>query len=312
MPGMEDLRIKVVVPTYNGGGVWRDAAQALAGAVAASGMDISVVVVDSSSRDQSAQVARDCGFKVVAIDSRRFDHGGTRNMTALEHGAGCDVVVFLTQDAIVQGPESLVRLVEAFADPSVAVAYGRQLPHADANPIATHARLFNYGANSYKSGLADKHAMGLKAVFTSNAFAAYRLSVFAELGGFPEKTILSEDMYFAAKAVCAGYKVAYVAEAAVRHSHNYTPLEEFKRYFDIGVFQRDEAWIAQEFGGAGGEGKRFLLSEACYLLAKAPLWIPRAWVHDCLKIVGYKLGKSYQRLPMALRRAFSMNAKHWA
>lgn len=311
MLGMENLRIKVVVPTYNGGGVWQAGARALAGAVKASGMDIGVLVVDSSSHDSSAQVARDAGFQVMVIDSRNFDHGGTRNMAALEHCAGCDVVVFLTQDAIVQGPESLARLVEVFADPSVAVAYGRQLPHENANPIATHARLFNYGANSYKSGLSDKAAMGLKAVFTSNAFAAYRLSVFAELGGFPEKTILSEDMYFAAKAVSAGYKVAYVAEAAVRHSHNYMPLEEFKRYFDIGVFQRDEAWIGQEFGGAGGEGKRFLISEACYLSAKAPLWLPRAWVHDFLKIVGYKLGKNYQRLPMGLRRRFSMNSKHW-
>ena len=311
MPGMENLRIEVVVPTYNGGGVWRVAAQALAGAVEASGLDIGVLVVDSSSRDSSAQVARDAGFQVVVIDSRSFDHGGTRNMAALEHCAGCDVVVFLTQDAIVQGPDSLARLVEAFADPSVAVAYGRQLPHENANPIATHARLFNYGVRSYISGLDDKAAMGLKAVFTSNAFAAYRLSVFAELGGFPEKTILSEDMYFAARAVSAGYKVAYVAEAAVRHSHNYTPLEEFKRYFDIGVFQRDEAWIGREFGGAGGEGKRFLISEARYLLTKAPLWLPRAWVHDFLKIVGYKLGKSYQRLPVGLRRGFSMNGKHW-
>lgn len=311
MPRVENLHIKVVVPTYNGGSVWKAAAQALASAAKASQMDIGVLVVDSSSHDQSAQIARDCGSDVIVIDSRGFDHGGTRNMAAFEHCADCDVVVFLTQDAIVQGPESLQRLVNAFADSGVAVAYGRQLPHTNANPIATHARLFNYGAESYNSSLNDKYTLGLKAVFTSNAFAAYRLSAFTELGGFPEKTILSEDMYFAAKAVSAGYEVAYVAEAAVRHSHNYTPMEEFKRYFDIGVFQRDEAWIGREFGGAGGEGKRFLISEARYLLAKAPLWLPRAWVHDFLKIAGYKLGKNYKCLPTWLNRRFSMNGKHW-
>ena len=308
---VENLRIKVVVPTYNGGSVWQAGALALASAAKANQLDIGILVVDSSSRDQSAQIARDCGFDVIVIDSRNFDHGGTRNTVVFEYCADCDVVVFLTQDAIVQGHDSLERLVDAFSDTNVAVAYGRQLPHTDANPIAAHARWFNYGAKSYKSSMDDRSTLGLKAVFTSNAFAAYRLSVFRDLGGFPEKTILSEDMYFAARAVSAGYKVAYVADAAVRHSHNYKPIEEFKRYFDIGVFQCDEAWIGQEFGGAGGEGKRFLISEARYLMARAPLWIPRAWAHDFLKIAGYKLGKNYKRLPARFRRKFSMNGKYW-
>src|SRR5690606_25543778 len=153
--------------------------------------------------------------------------------------------------------------------------------------------------------------MGLKTVFTSNSFAAYRVSVFQELGGFPEKNILSEDMYFAARAVLAGHKVAYVADATVLHSHNYTPMEEFRRYFDIGVFHHDEAWIAQAFGGAGGEGKRFIFSEARYLLRHAPLWLLRACVHNALKILGYKLGKNYTRLPVGLRRRFSMHRKYW-
>lgn len=68
----------------------------------------------------------------------------------------------------------------------------------------------------------------------SNSFAAYRRSVFEELGGFPEHTILAEDMFMAAKMIESGYKVGYCAESAVRHSHNYRPREEFKRYFDTG------------------------------------------------------------------------------
>lgn len=59
-------------------------------------------------------------------------------------------------------------------------------------------------------------------------------------------------MYFAAKSVLNGYKVAYIAEAMVRHSHNYSLTEEFKRYFDIGVFHADQQWIRNDFGGAGG------------------------------------------------------------
>src|SRR5699024_8480726 len=107
---------------------------------------------------------------------------------------------------------------------------------------------------SYIADLSKRNTMGLKTVFNSNSFSAYRVSTFMEIGGFPDDTILSEDMYFAARAVLSGYKIAYVAEAEVRHSHNYSSLEEFRRYFDIGVFHCDEPWIRKAFGGAGGEG----------------------------------------------------------
>jgi len=307
--GNGQTSVQVVVPVYNGGVVWREAASALRNAVAACRYPVHVLVVDSSSRDDSVRTARECGFDVQVIDSATFDHGGTRNAAAMACDA--DVVVFLTQDAIVEGGGALDALVDVFVDDQVAVAYGRQLPHRDANPIAAHARQFNYRSASYVCGKVDIPVMGIKAAFTSNSFSAYRLSVFRELGGFPVRTILSEDMYFAARAVLAGYRVAYVAQAEVRHSHNYTPLQEFRRYFDIGVFQREEAWIGREFGGAGGEGARFLKSELRYLLDNAPLWLPRAWVHDFLKIVGYKLGKNHERLPAGWKPRLSMNRKYW-
>ncbi len=305
------LRAKVIVPTYNGGRVWRACAQALARACAATPGVSEVLVVDSSSRDDTVAVARAAGFTVEVIASRDFDHGGTRNRACFAAMDDADIVVFFTQDAIPDSDSSLGALLDAFADPGVAVAYGRQLPHVDANPLAAHARMFNYPEQGHVCAYEDRARMGLKTVFTSNSFAAYRLSVFRELGGFPEKNILSEDMYFAAKAVMAGHKVAYVAQAAVRHSHNYTPWEEFRRYFDIGVFHHDEAWIARNFGGAGGEGKRFILSELRYLAKHAPAWIPRACVNNVFKIVGYKLGKNYTRLPRGLRRGLSMHGKYW-
>jgi len=311
MSRSSSLRVKIVIPTYNGGAVWQESAAAVARAVEGNSSIVEVLVVDSCSRDATPDVARECGFSLHTVDPRTFDHGRTRNQACLVGETEVDVVVFLTQDAIPETVDCFQRLVSAFADPAVAVAYGRQLPHRDANPVAGHARLFNYPAQGHVNQHSSKETMGLKAVFTSNSFAAYRLSVFRDLGGFPEKSILSEDMYFAAKAVMAGHKVAYVADAMVRHSHNYEPLEEFRRYFDIGVFHHDEAWIAKEFGGAGGEGKRFIFSELRYLLRHAPLWIPRACVSNFCKILGYKLGKNYMKLPVAWRRRLSMHERYW-
>lgn len=308
-PQSRALTVLVMVPVYNGGAVWREAARALALAQRASRHSVRVQVVDSSSKDDSVATAHALGFGVASIASSDFDHGGTRN--AAVRGEQADVYVFLTQDAILDHPAALDALVDAFSDPTVAVAYGRQLPHRDANPIAAHARDFNYGPQSRAAGQEDRARLGIKTVFASNSFAAYRTSVFNELGGFPERNILSEDMYLAARAVLAGYKVAYVATACARHSHNYTPLDEFRRYFDIGVFQADHAWIGQQFGAAEGEGLRFVRSEARYLLARAPLWLPRAALHNVLKILGYRLGRHYRRLPAALCMRLSMQPRYW-
>jgi Predicted glycosyltransferases len=303
------LDVLVVVPVFNGGSLWSEAAAALADARGASRHHVRVKVVDSSSRDDSVAVARTHGFDVSVISGADFDHGGTRN-TAVRGEPG-DVYVFLTQDAVLDDRSALDHLVDVFKNPDVAVAYGRQLPHRNANPIATHARLFNYGEQSHVAGLEDRGRMGIKTVFTSNSFAAYRATVFNELGGFPERNILSEDMYFAARAVLNGAKVAYVADARARHSHNYSPLEEFRRYFDIGVFQADHAWIGESFGGAEGEGMRFIKSELRRLSRIAPAWVPRAMLHNALKMLGYQLGRRYKRVPAALRPYLSMQRKYW-
>lgn len=303
------LTVLVMVPVYNGGALWQEAAAALARARAASRHSVRVKVVDSSSQDNSVATAREHGFAVSGISPQEFDHGGTRNRAVLNEES--DIYLFLTQDAVLDTPPALDALVAAFANPQVAVAYGRQLPHRNANPIAAHARHFNYGPQGHVAGMEDRARMGIKTVFASNSFAAYRASVFKELGGFPQRNILSEDMYFAARAVQAGHKVAYVAEACVRHSHNYTPLEELRRYFDIGVFQADHAWIGEAFGAAEGEGLRFVKSEARALLARHPLWLPRACLHNALKILGYRLGRQYTRLPAALRPRLSMQPRYW-
>ncbi|MDF7670362.1 glycosyltransferase [Orbaceae bacterium ESL0721] len=301
-------KLSVIIPLYNGGDRWL---QALAELNRQRDILQTILVIDSSSSDNSLLSAKHVNFDTVTISSNEFNHGGTRNY-GVSLLKDVDIVIFLTQDAILNSSESLANIVTVFEDPNVAIAYGRQLPHTDANPIATHARHFNYKDRSYIADLHSKDEMGMKTVFNSNSFAAYRVSTFNQIGRFPDNTILGEDMYFAAKAVLAGYKIAYVADATVRHSHNYSPLEEFKRYFDIGVFHHDNAWIRQKFGGAGSEGRRFLFSEFYYLLRHAPLWIPLASINNLLKIIGYKLGQHYPRLPFSLIKACSMHKRFWA
>jgi len=301
------MKYFVAIPTYNGGELWKESVAAIKNQAS----NLLIQVIDSSSKDNTVITAKKAQFEVDIINSADFNHGGTRNLAWQKHQSDYDIVVFLTQDAIVQ-VDAINKLVDVFKDPQVACAYGRQLPHDNANAIARHARFFNYKKSSYRADKKDIPLLGLKTCFMSNSFSAYRIATLKELGGFPSNTILCEDMYYTAKAVLAGYKVAYVADAEAKHSHNYTPVEEFKRYFDIGVFHTDESWIRKEFGGAGGEGKKFIISELFFLIKNSIFSIPRATLNNLAKILGYKLGQNYKKLPGSLITHLSMHKRFWS
>jgi rhamnosyltransferase len=145
----------------------------------------------------------------------------------------------------------------------------------------------------------------------SNSFAAYRGDALRAAGGFPLHVIFAEDMYATAKMLMVGWKVVYAGNAQCRHSHNYTIVEEFERYFDMGVFHAREPWIRQEFGGAGGEGMRYVISELKFLgLRQLHLW-PASFMRNAVKLLGYKLGQQEAKLPIGLKQKLGMYKRYW-
>ncbi len=122
---------------------------------------------------------------------------------------------------------------------------------------------------------------------------------------------MSEDSYVAAKMLLAGWEVAYCADAAVYHSHHYGFIEEFKRYFDIGVFHTREPWIRNNFGKTEGEGLRYVRSELRYLMDRRPLLIGSSLMRNVLKLAAYKLGSIEQHLPVWIKRRISMHHQYW-
>lgn len=300
-------KVGLIVPTLNAGSLWESWLKAFALQTLRPDR---LLVIDSSSNDQTVALARAYGFEVQVIPKAEFNHGGTRQL-GVKQLSDMEIIVFLTQDAVLADTHAIENLVSAFDDDEVGAAYGRQLPHLSAGPIAAHARLFNYPATSQVRALQDKAKYGIKTVFISNSFAAYQLKALMQVGGFPVGTIMNEDTYVAGKMVTAGWNIAYCADAQVRHSHDYGFLDEFKRYFDIGVFHAHTAWLQETFGGASGEGLRFVLSEMRYLIQYAPWLIPSAMLRTGLKWLGYKLGTLHKEMPDNLNRSFSLHKAYW-
>lgn len=300
-------KVGLIVPTLNAGSSWASWLQAFA---TQTQKPDNLLVIDSTSSDATVDLAQAQGFDVQMIPKAEFNHGGTRQF-GVKQLSDCNIIVFLTQDALLADAHAIENLVAAFDNDKIGAAYGRQLPHLSAGPIAAHARLFNYPATSQVRALQDKAKYGIKTVFISNSFAAYRRKALMQVGGFPVTTIMNEDTYVAGKMLLAGWKIAYCADAQVRHSHDYGFLDEFKRYFDIGVFHAHTAWLQETFGGASGEGLRFVRSELRYLMRHAPGLIPSAILRTGLKWLGYKLGKLHKEMPDNLNRSFSLHKAYW-
>lgn len=301
------MKFSIIIPTCNAGPLWHDVVN---GVLMQTSKPECVFVVDSESTDGTAVAAKAAGFSVQEIKKATFDHGATRQM-GVNSCHESDIVVFLTHDSVLVEKDAIQKLLKVFEDPRVGAAYGRQLPRRGSNAIEAHSRLYNYTEKSLLKSLDNRNQLGYKTVFNSNSFSAYRRSALMAVGGFPHNVILSEDMHAASKMIMAGWALAYAADAKVYHSHNFSYANEFQRYFDIGVFHTREKWIKDEFGGVGGEGRRFVLSELRYLLKNNPLLIPSCVLRTSLKMSAFWLGKMERFLPVKLKKHLSMNTGFW-
>jgi len=302
--------ISIIIPTLNGGDLF---AEVLKG-IGRQQLDeeYELLVYDSASTDNTVATAKTFGAQVISIRREDFDHGSTRTLAA-EQARG-DVLVFMTQDAVPADTFALKKLTASFADrEDVAATYGRQLPAPDADVFAAHLRLHNYPPNSVVRCWQDRNRYGFKTVFISNSFAAWRRDVLAAHGFFPAKQLFGEDTCALANLLENGYCVAYVGEARVYHSHNYSPIQDFRRYFDIGVFHTCHSHMLEKFGSPAGAGKQFVRSEITYLRQqKKYLRMPESIFRSGAKFIAYQLGKRYKKLPKSLPRLLSLHRRWWA
>jgi rhamnosyltransferase len=302
------MKVFLFIPTLNPGILWSK----VVASIKSQTYPISkVIIVDSGSTDGTLEVTGAEDFQLISIDKADFDHGGTRQM-AVNQFPEADIYIFMTQDAILASPDAIELMVETFAkNPKIGMAYGRQLPHLGAKNLESHARLFNYPPQSQTRSLKDAPKYKIKTISCSNSYAAYRREAFEEAGGFPSGTILGEDVLIAGSMLLKGWAMRYLAESCVYHSHDYSAKEEFKRYFDIGVFHADNPWIFENFGRAESEGLKYLKSEFRYVISKNPFILPKSFFSLLAKWLGYKLGMQHRIFSDSFKKSISMHKGYW-
>lgn len=300
--------VDVIIPVYKPGKQWKQLIQMLNRQT----YPIEHILIMNTGKENWKEEYESWASNMVVehIQQEDFDHGKTRDQGARKSSA--DYLLFMTQDAVPADETMVESLIKAFEkQPKIGVAYGRQIPAENCRLAERFTRQFNYPEKSCVKTLEDLPQMGIKTFFCSNVCAMYDREIYVKQKGFVQKTIFNEDMIFAGNLIQSGYAVAYVAEAKVIHSHNYTAVQQFHRNFDLAVSQADHPEIFQGIRSEG-EGIRLVKETAKWLCKQGKPWLVVSLVWNSgWKYLGYLMGKRYRKLPKWLILKCTMNGRYW-
>lgn len=267
-----------------------------------------VVVVNSSSGDGTVEEAERLGAEVLIIPRKEFNHGSTREK-ARRH-LKTDIVVMATPDAYGLDSSLLEKLIAPLLKGQASVSYARQIPHDGAGFFEAFPRYFNYPERGHIRSLENIDEYGIYSIFCSDSCAAYLNGALDEVGGF-RSVLTAEDTYAAADLLKCGHKIAYCADAVVKHSHDYSLLQEFRRHFDTGYSRQENAGLIAFAGKDSKRGKRYMKELFATLFKENPTALPYACLHILSKWTGYQLGRWSLNAPLRLKKLMSGQDFYW-
>jgi len=255
--------VSVIVPVRNGESTLAECLNGLA-AQSLPSERFEVIVVDDGSTDRTAEIARDSGARVVALDGRGA--GGARNAGA--KAASADWIAFTDADCI---PSR--RWLECLLDAAVkgngdrpVGACGRTVGHRSDTAAARFVDL--------SSGLdAERHMSHPRFPFAPTGNLLYRRDLFEDLDGFDERYRSYEGCDLHTRALRrSGGTFSFEPRAVVLHRHRPGWRAYWKQQVEYGrglaqfyLHYRDEIpWsIAHELravASLAGAGLRALFS----------------------------------------------------
>jgi len=122
------MGVSVVIPTKNGERYIKDLLESLR----AQTVKPEIIVIDSSSRDKTPEIAKRYADVFVSIREEEFNHGLTRNL-GVEISKG-DIVVFFSQDALPENDKTLEVLIKPIEEGKVVLSYARTYPLREQSP----------------------------------------------------------------------------------------------------------------------------------------------------------------------------------
>lgn len=244
---------------------------------------------------------------VEVIEAKDFSHSLTREKAALN--SETDIAVFITQDIEIKDEYWLKKLVNPIIEGKCEAAFARQI--CDNYSIERYTRINNYTSKSRVVSKDDIKDLGIRTFFFSDAASAVNLKIYKELNGYDSKDLLTnEDMYYAYKLIQNNGRIMYNSEAEVIHSHDYKFKELFKRYFDQGVFLKDNSYLLKyNANGSALELLKTVFKGA--IKDKNFKAIVNIIPNFAARYLGNKFGQNYNRFSIERVKKLSSNRFYW-
>jgi glycosyltransferase involved in cell wall biosynthesis len=172
--------------------------------------DFEVVLVDSGSTDNTVAIAESFAARIVHIARSEFSFGRSLNRGCA--AAKGEILVFVSAHVYPTQIDWLENLIRPFADPAVALVYGKQR----GNEITKFSE-----RNIFVKWFPDQSDANQKHHFCNNANCAVRHSIW-ETFRYDESLTGLEDLAFAKEVQRRGGSIAYRADAEIIHVHDET------------------------------------------------------------------------------------------
>lgn len=222
-----NLNITVIVPVYNGAHFLD---RCLDGLFSSNHAHFEIVVVDDGSTDNSAELARNKGARVLEM-AENSGPAGARNHAAGEVGG--DILLFVDADVVVN-PFTLSEIAALFdKDPDIAALFGSYDDEpAEPNFLSQYRNLLHHFVHQNSNREASTFWAGLGAI---------RREVFLEIDGFdcerfPIPSI--EDIELGARLRKNGHRIILASEIQVKHLKKWNAVSILK----TDIFCRAYPW----------------------------------------------------------------------
>jgi len=223
-------KVSIVIPTKNAGADFRLLLDSLRKQKYIA--EIELIVIDSGSTDGTDSLAAEYGARIYRIHPDEFHHGKTRNLGASKTGG--EYIVFMTQDAIPENEYLIFHLITAMQfDKKIMAVCPRQIARQDADFYAS----FNtwYFTNKHLELLCDTVVSVRK--MNMLPIQKRKLASITDICCcLHRKTFLkymftmdyAEDLDLGIRLLQGGYKLCYLYNNCVVHSHNRPAAYTFK------------------------------------------------------------------------------------
>lgn len=232
--------ISIICPIYNGQSYIEKLHNNILNQKLSDGYKLQIMYALTACEDKSEDILKYLNCDYTLIEPEDFSHSTTREL--MSQKAEGEIIVFISQDIKIKNNLWLQNLIKPIIYGECEASFSRQI--GEDNTIEKYTRERNYPIQSRIVSKKDIYRYQIRTFFYSDASSAVLTSVYRELNAYDGKRMpTNEDMYFAYKLIHSGYRIKYCADSEVYHSHNFTYRQLYKRYYDTGVFFKQNKYF---------------------------------------------------------------------